>query len=150
MKTFQLKLAAIALLLIVSIDPLHSQTAATSPESLAAREKIIAVGLRGYETSLRITNSETTVESAIFQSVKMKLREPDRNYSKIIGELKSLSFNGSNPALRYKAYVAASIMPNPAQFLRSDQIEHLKTFTEETRNEFFAAIAEALQEQRAD
>lgn len=128
----------------------NSQTTAINPDSLAARQKIITIGLRGYETSLRIANSETTVESAIFQSVKMKLREPDQNYSKIINELKRLSFNGSNPALRYKAYLAASIMPNPEQFLDAAQIEHLKTFTEETRNEFFAAIAEALQDRRAD
>lgn len=94
MKSSKLKFVAISLLLFASLSPLYGQTAATNAESVAVRQKIIARGLRGYEASLRVNYSETIVESAIFQSVKMKLREPDQDYSKIVRELKHLSFEG--------------------------------------------------------
>ncbi|MGH7456882.1 MAG: hypothetical protein ACRENG_36365 [bacterium] len=153
MKLSRLKLAIMSLLLFAGFVPLRGQTMQhieTPSESLAIRQKLIARGLRGYETSLRVTYSETIVESAIFQSVKMKLREPNQDYSRIIDELKRLSFKGSNPGLRYKAYVAASIMPNPEQFLNAGQIKQVLAFTEETRDEFFVFVAAALQERRAD
>lgn len=153
MKLSRLKLAIISLLLFAGIVPLRGQTVQlvdTPSESLAIRQKLVERGLRGYEIGLRMTHSETVVESAIFQSVKMKLREPNQDYSKIIDELKRLSFKGSNSGLRYKAYVAASIMPNPEQFLNAVQVKQMLAFTEETRDEFFAFVAAALQERRAD
>jgi hypothetical protein len=104
--------------------------------------------LRGYETALRI-KSATIVESAIFNSVKMKLHAPEQDYAKIIGELRRLVLEAGTAGLRYKAYLAATFIANPELLASPEQRAQLQSFTEETRNEFFAFLAAALNQQLA-
>lgn len=142
MKSIKFKLAIIGFALFAGQARLYSQTAQSS--ATVARQKLLAAALRGYEDCL---NKDITaiVESAIFQSVRMKLGEPEQNYNKIIVVLKRLAFEAPTPALRYKAYLAATIIAQPEQFLSLAQIEQAQTFTEETRDGFFAFVAAAIQ-----
>ncbi|MCI0694239.1 hypothetical protein L0337_19810 [candidate division KSB1 bacterium] len=149
MKSFKLQLAIISLALLICFDPLHSQT--VQPSGMHAngavfRQKILTTALRGYEACLR-ADIEAVVESAIFHAVIMKIKIPDQDYSKIIGEMKRLAFEAANPKLRYKAYLGACIISSPEQFLDSTQSEQLLSFTDERRDEFFAFIAAALKNQ---
>lgn len=153
MKSFALKLAAVATFLLAGLSPLHGQTGQpvhTNPEDVVVEQKIIDRGLRSYAASLRLSDSEGIVESVIFQSAKTKLSMPEQDYSKIIAELQRLSFKGPNPALRYKAYVAAAVMASSEPILDEAQVAQALTFTEETRNEFFAFLAAALNSRQTD
>lgn len=147
----QFKFAVISLVLLLMICPLQSQSARVSvaeTEIEAAREQILKKGLRGYEASLRM-DIETVVESAIFQAAKMSLTRPDQNYSRISAELKHLSFAAPTSGMRYKAYLAACVVSDPARFRRVVPVDQLRAFTEERRNEFFANIAAELETQFA-
>jgi len=124
------------------------QATGTNTDSVASRQRILKSALRGYGTALRI-NSATIVESAILNSVKMKLHAPEQNYAKIIGELRRLALEASTTSLRYKAYLAATFIANPELFASPEQIAQLQSFTEETRNEFFAFLAATLKQQLA-
>lgn len=138
--------------LALGIGALQSQTlqaAGANTDSVASRQKILKSGLRGYGIALRM-DSETIVESAILNSVKMKLHAPEQNYAKIIGELRRLTLEAGTPGLRYKAYLAATVITNPELIASPDQKAQLQNFTEETRNEFFTFLAAALQDQLSD
>jgi len=121
------------------------QAAGANSDSVASRQKILKSGLRGYGIALRM-DSETIVESAILNSVKMKFHVPDQDYSKIIGELRRLSLEAGTPGLRYKAYLAATFISNPELIAGPEQKAQLQNFTEETRNEFFAFLAATLKQ----
>jgi hypothetical protein len=149
MKSFKLQLAIISLALLVCIGSLHSQV--MQPIGMHANaevfpQKTLTTALRGYEACLH-ADIETVVESAIFQAVIMKIKIPEQDYSKIIREMKRLAFEAANPRLRYEAYLGASIMASPEQFLGSAQSEQLLAFTDDRRDEFFAFIAAALKNQ---
>jgi hypothetical protein len=147
----QFKLAVISLVLLLIVCPLQSQPAQSSgveTEIEATRQQILKKGLRGYEASLRM-DIETVVESAIFQAAKMSLTRPEQNYSKISAELKRLSFAAPTSSMRYKAYLAACVVSDPARFRRVVPADQLRAFTEERRNEFFANIAAELETQFA-
>ncbi len=124
------------------------QAAGVNTDSAASRQRILKSALRGYETALRI-NSATIVESAIFNSVKMKLRAPEQDYAKIIGGLRRLALEAGTAGLRYKAYLAATFITNPELLASPEQRAQLQSFTEETRNEFFALLAATLNQQLA-
>ena len=142
MKSIKFKLALIGFTLFAGQAMLYGQAAQASVA--VARQKILTAALRGYEDCLS-KDITAIVESAIFQSVRMKLGEPEQNYSKIIVALKRLAFEAPTPALRYKAYLAATIITNPEQFLSLAQIAQAQTFTEETRDGFFTFIAATIQ-----
>jgi hypothetical protein len=152
MKSPQSKFAAISLWLLLIICPLQSQPVqsnGTDEEITAVRQKILERGLRGYEAGLRM-DIQTVVESAIFQTTKMSLTHPDQNYSKIIGELKRLSFAAPTSGMRYKAYLAACVVSEPERFRQVVSTDQLRAFTEERRTEFFALITSALENQSTD
>src|SRR5574342_537039 len=151
MNSFKLKLT-LMFWLALGIGALQSQTvqpAGANTDSASFRQRILKSALRGYGFALRM-DIETVVESAIFNSVKMKLQEPAQDYTKIIGELKRLSLDAKTPSLRYKAYLAAAFIANPDLIASPDQMTQLQTFTEETRNEFFAFLAAAFNNQLSD
>lgn len=151
MNSFKLKFT-LMLWLALGIGALQSQpfpSAGTSTGNAAFRQRILKSALRGYEFALRM-DIATVVESAIFNSVKMRLQEPAQDYTKIIGELKWLALNAKTPSQRYKAYLAAAFIANPDLIASPAQMAQLQTFTEETRNEFFAFLAAAFNNQLSD
>ncbi|MGH7494561.1 MAG: hypothetical protein ACREOO_19485 [bacterium] len=152
MKSFSRKLRIVSLALLLSLSSLQGQTVQSSDlgtESPQLRQKILIRGVRGYQANLR-SGVDAITESTMLHSVVMRIKFPDQDYAKIISELKRLSFEASNPGLRYKAYLTASIMPNPEVFFTPVEIERLLAQTEETRNEFFGLIAAALENRISD
>lgn len=146
MKSFKLQLVILSLALLFCIGSLHSQ--AMQPISMSANgaalsQKILTTALRGYEACLH-SDIDAVVESAIFQAVTMKIKIPDQNYSKIIGEMERLAFEAASPKLRYEAYLGACIVSNPEQFLSATQSEQLLAFTDDRRDEFFTFLASLL------
>lgn len=151
MNSFKLKFT-LMLWLALGISALQSQplpNAGASTDNAAFRQRILKSALRGYEFALRM-DIATVVESAIFNSVKMRLQEPAQDYTKIIGELKRLSLDAETPGLRYKAYLAAAFIANPGLIASPAQMAQLQAFTEETRHEFFAFLAAAFNNQLSD
>ena len=149
MKSFKLQLVIIGLALFVCIGPLHSQmmqSIGMHTNGEVFPQKTLTTALRGYEACLHV-DIEAVVESAIFQSVMMKIKIPQQDYSKIIHEMKRLAFEAANPKLRYKAYLGTCVVSSPEQFLSVAQSEQLLSFTDDRRDEFFAFIAAALKNQ---
>lgn len=149
MKSFKLQLAIVSLAWFVCFGPSHGQTVqpvARLTYGPAFPQKTLTTALRGYEACLQ-SDIEAVVESAIFQTVIMKIKIPKQDYSKIVGEMKRLAFEAANPKLRYKAYLGACVISSPEQFLSAAQSEQLLAFTDDRRTEFFAFIAAALKDQ---
>ena len=152
MKPFSWKLGIVSMTLLISLSSVYGQATTTeeaSAENAQIDQEILARGIRGYQANLR-SEVDAIVESAVLHAAIMCLKFPDQDYAKIVDELRRLSFAATNPRLRYKAYLAATIMPNPGQFLDRDQCGQLLLFNDETSNEFFAIVAAALQYKLAD
>ena len=58
------------------------------------------------------------VESALAQAVLMKLYVPEKEFDGLRGKIGSLSVNGCNPAIRYKAYLASLVYDDPELFTK--------------------------------
>ena len=142
----------IGLALVLAFTSLQGQTATRDnddSENARARQQIVVKGLRGYTANLR-SEVDGVIESTIFHIVTTRITAPEQNYDKIIDELKRLSFGASQPGLRYKAYLAASVLPELEQILAPAQVEHVLALTEETRTELFAILSAALHGRLAD
>ncbi len=138
-----------AAIILLGLFPLHSQALQRGETRSAKESRKLSTILRNYSNCLR-AEVDGVVESAIFHTTILRLKAPQENYSKLIGELQRLSFEGSNPRLRYQAYLGATLLANAEQFLDAGQSEHLQTFTDDRRVEFFALIAAMLGNRLAD
>lgn len=148
MKKFNWRFVFAAIVLL-GLFPLHGQVTQRSAASVVKDPRKLSTVLRNYNNCLR-AEVEGVVESAIFHTIILRLKAPQEDYSKLIGELQRLSFAAGNPRLRYQAFLGATLLANAEQFLDAGQNEHLQTFTDDRRVEFFAEIATLLENQFAD
>lgn len=139
----------VAVIILLGLYPLHGQVVQRGTSRSAKEERKLAAALRNYQTCLH-SEVEGVIESAIFHTLIVRLKAPQEDYSKLIGELQRLAFAAGSPRLRYQAYLGANILANAEQFLDAAQSEHLQTFTDDRRAEFFALIAATLENQLSD
>ena len=62
------------------------------------------------------SENDGVVESALAQVVKMVLVFPDQPFGQIRLKVQDLAENGRTAAIRYRAYLAAAILEDPAMF----------------------------------
>ncbi len=106
------------LLIILLIVSLHNAEAKNIKYYVEKGIPNIVIGLN--------SNVDGLVESCIYQSIMLKNKYPDFNYSKVIAQLKELSINGKSVKIRYTAHLAYTYIKDYNQFenieLRSDSL----------------------------
>ncbi len=143
MKTTNLGLTFLSILLLLFSIP--SQGRPLRAANVLAKEatlpkKTLQVALRAYENNLRTDLPEAVVASGIFQALRFKLVYPNLNYSKIVSALLRLSLQSNTAELRHYAQIAACVMSNAEAYLSAEEMAQLYSFTEETREGFFALL----------
>jgi len=56
------------------------------------------------------------IESALAHAIQMKLYAPEKGFDVLWQKINSLSVNGCNPSIRYKAYLASLVYGDPELF----------------------------------
>jgi hypothetical protein len=79
------------------------------------------------------------VESALAHAIQMKLYVPEKGFDVLHQKINSLSVNGCNPAIRYKAYLASLVYDDPELFTQ----EQGRKF--ENAEELFNSVSARLQ-----
>jgi hypothetical protein len=79
------------------------------------------------------------IESALAHAVQMKLYAPEKEFEVLHAKVNSLSVNGCNPMIRYKAYIAGLVYDNPEIF-KSEQVERF-----ESPEALFSSLSNRLQ-----
>ncbi len=78
-------------------------------------------------------------ESAIFQVVKLKLFYPGIKCDELLSQLEQLSEKGATPAIRFKAFLAATFLRHP------DLLERLPKANYKAQDAFFFMLSANLQ-----
>ena len=89
------------------------------PAYFSSRERHHAAHLdkaaQRYTECLESCNTGV-IESALAQAVLMKLYVPEKEFEGLREKISSLSVNGCNPTIRYKAYLASLVYDDPELF----------------------------------
>jgi hypothetical protein len=86
------------------------------------------------------SDNEGVVESGLAHIGRLKLYYPDRQFPELEASVRMLATDGRTPAIRYRAYLVASLMDAPALFAPES------TGNYATPDELFGALASRLQQ----
>jgi len=78
-------------------------------------EKRVAFAVKNLTMALRSDNAGL-VESALRMSAKLKMRHPEADVTALVAAMERIRMTHADGAMRYKAFVAASICTNPEWF----------------------------------
>lgn len=124
------------------VTVLMAASAAAQPAYFSGREKHRSADLDKIEFKyvLCLESCNTgVIESALAHVVQMKLYAPEKEFEALHARVNSLSVNGCNPIIRYKAYIAGLVFDNPEMF-KSEQIRQF-----ENPEELFGSLSNRLQ-----
>jgi len=133
MNRYALSLAALAM-----AASMHAAAQGTTTPHRNIPEQGLVKAEKNYLACLGLENTGL-MESAIAQIVRFKMLYPDRELTALRQRLEELSVNGPLPTIRYRAYLAASVLDNPALMAPVRGLEGM------TNEELFSAIAHRLQ-----
>ena len=129
MKRYTLSLAALAM-------AASMETAAqgfTTTQHVIPEDRLVKAE-QNYLACLA-SNNAGLIESAMAQIVRFKLLFPDRELKSLRQRLEEISINGPTASIKYKAYLAGSVLDNPALMATVLGVETM------TSEELFSAIA---------
>ena len=109
-------------------------------DSLQPPRVHVKEALQHYSRSLQHPN-EGVVSSAIFKVVKLKMGYPGEDFTQPRAQLEMLMAEGHTPAIRLKAFVAASYLSHPEWFNWIGETE------QQNADEFFQVLSERLDQQ---
>lgn len=104
---------------LVVVTALMAASAGAQQGYFSSRETHRSVDLdraaQRYAECLESCNTGV-IESALAQAIQMKLYAPEKGFDVLRQKVNSLSVNGGNPAIRYKAYLASLVYDDPELF----------------------------------
>lgn len=109
-------------------------------DSLHFPQIAVDQALQRYGQSLQHSN-EGVVASAIFKVLKLKMWYPREDFTQPRAQLERLMAEGRTPAIRLKAFVAASYLSHPEWFNWIGEAE------QENADVFFQVLSERLDQQ---
>ena len=124
------------------VTALLATAAAAQTGYFSSREKHRSADLDKVEFNyvLCLESCNTgVIESALAHVVLMKLYAPEKQLDMLQAKINSLSVNGCNPTIRYKAYLAGLVYDNPEIF-KSEQGRKF-----ENPEDLFGSLSDRLQ-----
>ena len=103
----------------------------------ASDEDRLELAVNNYLEALTSENNGL-VESAIFNSLMLKVQYPEANIDPIKSRLAKLAVQGSSHVIRYKAYLGLTFLNNRNEFAGAEELAALIEY--EDPNEFFVFL----------
>jgi len=127
---------------LAAVTVLMAAATVAQPSYFSSRERHNTTDLdkaaKKYAECLECGNNGV-IESALAHAVQMKLYAPEKELDVLHAKINSLSVNGCNPVIRYKAYLASLVYDAPDLFKQEQEQKF------DNAEELFSSVSNRLQ-----